>query len=83
MQDPTTRRQNMDEGLREQFAEVIGQRITGVRVLTPAELDALGWDESFRRPYTLVVEDHTLLIVSQDEEGNGPGEIFVEPVDFA
>jgi hypothetical protein len=72
------RRESLDAALREQFADVIGKKITGARMLTPDEFEFYGWDEDFRRPYALEVEGGFTLVVSQDEEGNGPGELFID-----
>lgn len=76
-----SRREDLNEALTRQFADVIGKRVTGVRMLSEDELELYGWDEDFRRPYAVEVEGEITLIVSQDEEGNGPGELFVESAD--
>ena len=53
------------------------RRIIGVRSLTPTELEWLDWQPApFQEPAGLLLDDGTLLIASQDFEGNGPGVMF-------
>jgi hypothetical protein len=65
------------EGVQDQTAFPIGQRITGVRLLTRAECESQGWEVG---PYScavgLILSDGSLLFASQDYEGNGPGALF-------
>ena len=57
---------------------IIGQRITGIRNLTPDELDKEGWENNpFHGPATgLELENGVFLYPSQDPEGNGSGTFF-------
>jgi hypothetical protein len=54
---------------------LIGKEIKNIRNLTREELDAEGWDEE-SLVTAIILEDDTAIYASQDEEGNGPGELF-------
>lgn len=51
-----------------------GHVVAEVRLMTPKEMESLGWHED--PPLALVLENGTLLFPSRDVEGNGPG-VFV------
>lgn len=56
---------------------LVGQRLTAVRPMTPAELEGESWRyEPWNPPLALEFEDGTVLYASQDGEGNGPGMLF-------
>jgi len=76
-----SRREDLNKALTRQFEDVIGKKIVGVRMLTEDELELYGWDADFRRPYAVDVEGGFSLVVSQDEEGNGPGELLIDSAD--
>ena len=53
------------------------RKIVSVRSLTQAELDQLDWErQTFNEVVGVELDDGTLLIPSQDFEGNGPGVLF-------
>ena len=53
------------------------RRIVSVRSLTQAELDQLEWEQqTFNEIVGVELDDGSLLIPSQDFEGNGPGVLF-------
>jgi len=57
--------------------ELIGKRVKAIRLLTDKELDLEGWDNEQGAPVTAIeFDDGTIVYASQDEEGNGPGELF-------
>jgi hypothetical protein len=54
---------------------LVGKRVTAIRLLTDKELEAEGWEEG--SPVTAIeFDDGSLVYASMDEEGNGPGELF-------
>lgn len=56
---------------------LVGRRITEVRPMTAAEVEAEGWYETIHGvPTALVLDDGTVLYPSQDPEGNGGGALF-------
>ena len=70
-----TRLEQADEHVREEFSSFVGARLLQIRGAKREELDELGWDEW--HPTVVMLFDNGLsLIVSQDEEGNGPGALF-------
>jgi hypothetical protein len=57
-----------------------GLTVTDYRPATKRELRFYGWDNDLcwgQIPFVLVFNNGQKLIASQDEEGNGPGEMFV------
>lgn len=57
--------------------ELKGQRVTSVLLATNAQVQAVGWDPGFRTPLVVTFDSGYKLIASQDEEGNGPGALFL------
>ena len=57
-------------------AEFVGKSIVEVRSMTSEELQLEGWDLPHSSVPVFVLDDGTLIYPSQDEEGNGPGQIF-------
>ncbi len=57
---------------------IIGQKVKQIRGLTAEELEVLGWEEAppFEVATGVELENGTLLVMSRDAEGNGPGELF-------
>lgn len=56
---------------------VVGRTITGVRLMTKAELEKEGWSIGrYDDPLVIELDNGSLLYASQDDEGNGPGVIF-------
>lgn len=59
---------------------LVGRQIVAVRAMTRDELDREYWLVGYRRDeqVTAIELDNGLVLYpSRDEEGNGPGEIFV------
>lgn len=50
-----------------------GQRIKCARYMTDKEVEQMGWDQ---RALVIVLQNGHILMVSQDDEGNGPGAVF-------
>lgn len=59
-----------------QAQQLVGKAIIAARYLTPKESLALGWTAG---SLVLTLHDGTMLFASQDDEGNGPGCLFVQP----
>jgi len=55
-------------------ADIIDCVIKGVRYMTDAEVEAFGWGA---KSVVLFLDNGTEIVVSQDDEGNGPGALFV------
>lgn len=55
-------------------AKLVGKTIVEARYLTPQEAEAMGWDES---GVVLFLNDKTQILVSRDDEGNGPGALLM------
>mgnify|MGYP001277807806 FL=1 len=56
----------------------VGLTVKAVRWSTEADLKTVGFDTDYYSdpPQTLVMSDGSLIIPSQDPEGNGPGFLF-------
>ena len=50
-----------------------GRGIVGVRYMTPQEADDHAW---YQRGLVIFLDNGTQLVISADDEGNGPGAIF-------
>ena len=63
------------DNYRHEFKSVIGLRIADIRSYTKEELgeewDGQGWG------CVIIMEDGTWIVPSQDDEGNGPGALFL------
>ena len=57
---------------------LIGKKIVGIRYQTKKEMEDEYWD---KRSVVIELDDGSLLYPSQDEEGNGAGEIFMKKKD--
>ena len=57
--------------------EVIGRKIVDVISLNKKVIEKEGWDNSPYNSVCLVLDDGSIIYPSQDEEGNGPGAIFL------
>ena len=58
--------------------QFIGRRIVRIRPMTKKELDLFGWD-NYRTIHInpiIVLDNGAKIVISQDEEGNGPGFVF-------
>jgi len=54
---------------------IVGQKIIEFRRMTPNEIEASGWDNGTD---IIVLEDGTVIYPSRDDEGNGPGVLFID-----
>lgn len=54
---------------------MIGRTIVAIRPMTAKEQEDFYWDSRYPIP-VIVLDDGSLLIASQDEEMNGPGELL-------
>lgn len=65
--------------LKKTWAEALvylkGRTIANVLYMEDENLGTLGWD---RAPVVIVLDDGTSLYPSQDDEGNGPGALFID-----
>lgn len=57
------------------YNNLIGRTITAVRMLTKDELDEMDW---YGHVPVIVLDDGTEIIASRDDEGNGPGTLFID-----
>ena len=55
-----------------------GRRIIGVRNMTKAEMKRWDWEGGWPPAVVVEIEGGFRLIPSRDEEGNGPGALFLE-----
>lgn len=55
---------------------LVGRTIAKVVYMEPENLNTIGWD---RAPVMIVLDDGTTLYPSMDDEGNGPGALFIDP----
>jgi len=56
-----------------------GKRIVSVRYMTNKEKESYYWGS---RGIIFMLEDKTLIIVSMDDEGNGPGALLTNNADI-
>jgi hypothetical protein len=70
-----TARQNL---VTEMFKGITGAMIVEARALTDLELEEMGWSDSPHPAYTLYLSNGLALTASCDEEGNGPGALFID-----
>lgn len=71
-----TRLQQADRWVREEFKDLVGAKLVLVRGAYKEELDELAWDE-YHPAIVMLFDNGRSLIVSQDEEGNGPGALIL------
>jgi len=55
------------------FKDFKGKVISEIRHMDEAEQSAYGWDKP---GIAIEFTDKTWMVISQDEEGNGPGAVF-------
>jgi hypothetical protein len=61
----------------EQVAYPVGLKVTDVRMMTDAELNAEGWEKSWGGfPVMIIFEDGSKIYASSDPEGNDSGCLF-------
>ena len=59
----------------EQVKKLEGKTIVKARYIDEEVADCLGWD---KLGLVIVFDDETSMILSQDDEGNGPGSAFTD-----
>jgi len=65
--------------LGEQYGSLIGRTIKAIRPMYAEEVEDFDWGQSmYDVPFIIILDDDTVVIPSQDPEGNGPGHLFVE-----
>lgn len=64
--------------LRKEFGSIIGRTIKSIRPMFEEELDGFGWYRGMDIPFVIILDDDTVIVPSQDPEGNGPGHLFIE-----
>lgn len=67
----------VDEWIREFASPIVGQTIVELREMTEDEKVDYGWDYMHGVMWAIVLSNGTRLFPSRDEEGNGPGDLFV------
>ena len=53
---------------------LVGRKIVNVQYLSKQDCENMGWDES---GIALILDNGDTVIVQQDDEGNGPGSLFL------
>lgn len=68
------------EVINREFGCLVGKTVKRVRPMTIGECELFAWD--FHVDYAFLIEftDGTVVIPSQDAEGNGSGYLFIETV---
>lgn len=72
---------NNEQWVEKTYASLEGKKILSIRQMTPKELALYGWDDVTPAIVILVEGKYHVnqaLVISQDEEGNGPGALFLE-----
>ena len=65
--------------IKKEYGSLVGRTIKTVRPLSLSEIEDFGWDDGYGEvAFVIVLDDGTALVPSQDAEGNGPGQIFIE-----
>lgn len=65
-----------------EFGELVGKTVTRVRALTSDETEIFGWDYKYsREAFMVIFNDGTVIIPSEDPEGNGHGHLFIEKLE--
>lgn len=63
--------------VQDEWGPLVGRTIQSVREMTKEEVEAMGWYEGGGSvPVVFTLDDGTVMIPSQDPEGNGPGHIY-------
>lgn len=60
-----------------EYGEFVGKTVKEIRPLRKSESEAFGWDYEYEDGFAIVFTDGSVLIPSQDPEGNGAGWLFV------
>lgn len=69
----------MQDVLDAEYGMLVGKRVTKIRPLTDGELEDFYW-QGRGTGMVIIFDDGSALIPSADEEGNGPGHLFVGSV---
>ena len=63
-----------------EYGSLVGKRIVQVRPLTDEELSDYYWHDCGGVGMVIIFDDGSALVPSADEEGNGPGHLFLGTV---
>jgi len=63
---------------RGEYKALLGRKIMDVRAMFPEETDNMGWDGWNQPGMVFILDDGTMFIPMEDEEGNGPGALLVD-----
>lgn len=55
--------------------ELKGKKIKSIDLMSESEAEDMFWDQ---RAFVITLDDGTRLIPQRDDEGNGPGALFIE-----
>jgi hypothetical protein len=67
-----------DTYIQQEWGGLVGRKIVKVRAMHQEEMDLFGWYDGGSVAIVIHLDDGTLLVPSEDPEGNGAGHIFVE-----
>ena len=62
--------------INDEFGQMVGKTVIGVRTLSAEELEDLYWDD-IHPAMVIIFNDGSCAIPSCDPEGNGPGHLFM------
>lgn len=63
-----------------EFGSLVGKTVKSVRPLTEEECEMFGWGYRSELAFLVEFTDGTVIVPSQDPEGNGAGHLFIETV---
>ena len=71
---------NPTKYVEEEYGSMVGLKVQEVRLMTPVEAEAYGWEISRygALPIVIFFEGGMTLVPSSDPEGNNPGHLFYE-----
>jgi hypothetical protein len=63
--------------VQDEWGPLVGRTIKSVREMTEEEVENMGWYVGGGSvPVVFTLDDGTVMVPSQDPEGNGPGHIY-------
>lgn len=63
--------------VQDEWGPLVGRTIKAVREMTETEVENMGWYQGGGSvPVVFTLDDGSLMVPSQDPEGNGPGHIY-------
>ena len=66
------------EYIKREYSCLVGHTIEQVRPLTDEECESFAWNFGSKIAFAIILDDGSVLVPSQDPEGNGPGHIFIQ-----